>query len=68
MFRRPEALLSEAPLLLGLDGAKMSKSRGDTIEIRMSADQTAKLIKKPRLTRSAPLLTIPPSAPRFLTC
>lgn len=46
VFRRPEALLSEAPLLLGLDGAKMSKSRGNTIEIRMSADQTAKLIKK----------------------
>ena len=38
VFRRPEALLSEAPLLLGLDGAKMSKSRGNTIEIRMSAD------------------------------
>ena len=46
VFRRPEALLSEAPLLLGLDGAKMSKSRGNTIEILMSADQTAKLIKK----------------------
>lgn len=46
VFRRPEALLSEAPLLLGLDGAKMSKSRGNTIEIRMSAYQTAKLIKK----------------------
>lgn len=46
VFRRPEALLSEAPLLLGLDGAKMSKSRGNTIEIRMNADQTAKLIKK----------------------
>ena len=30
VFRRPEALLSEAPLLLGLDGAKMSKSRGNT--------------------------------------
>jgi len=46
VFRRPEALLSEAPLLLGLDGEKMSKSRGNTIELRMSADETAKALKK----------------------
>ncbi|MBW3069822.1 MULTISPECIES: tryptophan--tRNA ligase [unclassified Actinomyces] len=46
VFRRPEALLSQAPLLLGLDGEKMSKSRHNTIELRMSADETAKLLKK----------------------
>ncbi|MDU0349309.1 tryptophan--tRNA ligase [Actinomyces sp. MRS3W] len=46
VFRRPEALLSEAPLLLGLDGEKMSKSRHNTIELRMSADETAKMLKK----------------------
>lgn len=60
VFRRPEALLSEAPLLLGLDGAKMSKSRGNTIEIRMSADQTAKLIKKAK-TDSQRTITYDPS-------
>ena len=60
VFRRPEALLSEAPLLLGLDGAKMSKSRGNTIEIRMSADQTAKLIKKAK-TDSQRAITYDPS-------
>lgn len=60
VFRRPEALLSEAPLLLGLDGAKMSKSRGNTIEIRMSADQTAKLIKKAK-TDSQRTITYNPS-------
>jgi tryptophanyl-tRNA synthetase len=32
--------------VLGLDGQKMSKSRGNTIEIGMDADTTAKLIKK----------------------
>lgn len=46
VFRRPQALLSEAATVLGLDGTKMSKSRGNTIEIGMSADETAKRIKK----------------------
>lgn len=46
IFRRPQALLSEAETVLGLDGEKMSKSRGNTIEIGMSADETAKRIKK----------------------
>ncbi len=46
VFPRPEALLSEVPLLLGTDGTKMSKSRGNTIELGMSADETAKILKK----------------------
>lgn len=46
VFRRPQALLSEAETVLGLDGTKMSKSKGNTIEIGMSADETAKRIKK----------------------
>lgn len=46
VFRRPEALLSEVPLLLGTDGTKMSKSRGNTIELGMTADETAKILKK----------------------
>lgn len=63
VFRRPEALLSEAPLLLGLDGAKMSKSRGNTIEIRMSADQTAKLIKKAKTDSQRTITYDPPERP-----
>lgn len=46
VFPRAEALLSEVPLLLGTDGLKMSKSRGNTIELGMSADETAKMLKK----------------------
>jgi tryptophanyl-tRNA synthetase len=46
VFPAPDALLSEAPSILGMDGVKMSKSRNNTIEIGMSADETAKLIKK----------------------
>lgn len=46
VFRRPEALLSEAAAVLGLDGQKMSKSRGNSIELGMTADETAKLLRK----------------------
>nr|WP_091968481.1 tryptophan--tRNA ligase [Propionibacterium cyclohexanicum] len=46
VFGAPDALLSAAPVILGLDGTKMSKSRHNTIEIGMGADETAKLIKK----------------------
>lgn len=46
VFPEPEALLSATPHVLGLDGTKMSKSRHNTIEIGMSADETARLVKK----------------------
>ncbi|SEP67700.1 tryptophanyl-tRNA synthetase [Microlunatus flavus] len=46
VFPQPDALLSEAPNILGTDGTKMSKSRGNTIEIGMTADATAKIIKR----------------------
>src|SRR6201995_567706 len=45
VFPLPDALLSAAPLLLGTDGTKMSKSRGNTIPLAASADQTARLIR-----------------------
>ncbi len=46
VFRAPEALLSTATNLLGTDGHKMSKSRGNTIELGMDADTTAAALKK----------------------
>lgn len=45
VFPEPDALLSEAPLILGTDGTKMSKSKGNVVELRMTADETAKKIK-----------------------
>ncbi|NUW32437.1 tryptophan--tRNA ligase [Nonomuraea sp. SMC257] len=45
VFPRPDALLSNAPLLLGMDGTKMSKSRGNAITLAADADETARLIK-----------------------
>jgi tryptophanyl-tRNA synthetase len=44
-FPEPDALLGAAPLLLGMDGAKMSKSRGNAIALAASADDTARLIR-----------------------
>jgi tryptophanyl-tRNA synthetase len=45
VFPEPDALLSDLPVVLGTDGQKMSKSRGNTIMLKMSADETAKVIK-----------------------
>ncbi|MBZ1528333.1 tryptophan--tRNA ligase, partial [Leuconostoc mesenteroides] len=59
VFRQPDALLSAAPNIPGLDGPKMSKSTGNTIELRMSADETAKLIKKAK-TDSDRVITYDP--------
>ncbi|RHD75318.1 tryptophan--tRNA ligase [Olsenella sp. AM30-3LB] len=39
-------LLTSTPLLPGLDGRKMSKSYGNAISLSMTAEETAKLIKK----------------------
>src|SRR3954447_25713244 len=46
VFAEPEALLSRAPLLLGTDGTKMSKSRGNAIALRDDEDRTAALIRR----------------------
>jgi tryptophanyl-tRNA synthetase len=44
-FPEPAALLSHAPLVLGLDGLKMSKSRNNSITLAMDEDETTRLIK-----------------------
>src|SRR5208282_3766390 len=60
VFGVPDALLSAAPLLLGTDGTKMSKSRGNTIPLAASADETARLIRGAR-TDSSRLITYDPA-------
>src|SRR3954452_25400287 len=42
----PEALLGSAPLLLGTDGTKMAKSRGNAIALRDDDDTTARLLRR----------------------
>lgn len=46
VFAEPDALLTGASVLLGIDGTKMSKSRGNAIELRSTEDETAVLIRR----------------------
>ncbi len=46
VFPEVTGLLTSTPLLPGLDGRKMSKSYGNAISLSMTAEETAKLIKK----------------------
>jgi tryptophanyl-tRNA synthetase len=45
LFPEPAALLSAAPNLLGTDGTKMSKSRGNAIALAATPDETARMIR-----------------------
>jgi tryptophanyl-tRNA synthetase len=45
-FPEPDALLSDAPILLGTDGQKMSKSRSNSIPLGATADETSRLISR----------------------
>jgi tryptophanyl-tRNA synthetase len=59
VFPEPEALLSEAPVLLGIDGRKMSKSRNNAIALAASADETARLLRRAK-TDSDPNIAYDP--------
>ena len=59
VFPEPAAILSDAPEIPGLDGQKMSKSRGNSIVLSATAEETAKLIKKSR-TDSERTITFDP--------
>jgi tryptophanyl-tRNA synthetase len=59
VFAEPEALLSDAPTILGPDGGKMSKSRGNAITLSADPDRVAGLIKGAR-TDSERLITFEP--------
>jgi tryptophanyl-tRNA synthetase len=43
-FPAPAGVLSALPLLLGTDGQKMSKSRSNSVPIRATADETARVL------------------------
>ena len=61
VFPEPEALLSDVPLLLGTDGTKMSKSKGNVINLRDTADETGARIRAAR-TDSERRITFDPEA------
>jgi tryptophanyl-tRNA synthetase len=58
-FREPAALLSDAPLLLGVDGRKMGKSLRNAIAIGATADETARLIASAK-TDAEPAISFDP--------
>jgi tryptophanyl-tRNA synthetase len=59
VFPEPEAMLSDAPVLLGVDGRKMSKSRNNAIALAASADETAQLLRRAK-TDANPTITYDP--------
>ena len=59
VFTEPQAMLSESPVLLGIDGRKMSKSRGNGITLRSTEDETARLIRR-AVTDSGRTITYEP--------
>lgn len=46
MFPEPDALLTDTPMLAGLDGLKMSKTRGNGIALSATEDETAAMIRR----------------------
>jgi tryptophanyl-tRNA synthetase len=59
VFPEPEALLSDAPVLLGTDGRKMSKSRNNAIALAATADETVRLLRQAK-TDPDPYITYDP--------
>ena len=46
LFPEPKALLTESPRLLGIDGRKMSKSSGNTIELSATPEEIRAVVQK----------------------
>ncbi|MFF0287569.1 tryptophan--tRNA ligase [Streptomyces sp. NPDC005262] len=63
VFPEPDALLSAAPLLLGTDGTKMSKSRANSIALGATADETARLIRGARTDTDRHITYAPQTRP-----
>lgn len=59
VFPEPTALINDQQLILGVDGQKMSKSRGNVIRLAATEDETAELIRKAR-TDSESAITYEP--------
>ena len=69
IFREPEALLSNSPNILGLDGTqKMSKSRNNAIFLNATEDETAKLIKKAKTDSIKTIYYDPKNRPKSPIC
>lgn len=47
-FPEPDALIAPSPTVLGDDGTKMSKSRGNALELRATEDETVAFFRRAR--------------------
>lgn len=63
VFDEPEALITDAPELPGLDGRKMSKSYGNAIALGMSEDETAAAIRGARTDSNRTITYDPENRP-----
>jgi tryptophanyl-tRNA synthetase len=63
VFPEPEAMLSDAPVLLGTDGRKMSKSRNNAITLAATADETARLLRQAKTDSDPHIAYDPPGRP-----
>jgi tryptophanyl-tRNA synthetase len=63
VFPEPQALLSDAPTLLGIDGKKMSKSRDNAIALAATAEETARLLRAAKTDSSQHITYEPQSRP-----
>jgi tryptophanyl-tRNA synthetase len=61
VFAEPQAVLTRAPAVLGVDGARMSKTRGNTIPLGATEDETVAKIRAAR-TDSLRHITFDPHA------
>ena len=59
VFAEPTALINDQQLILGTDGRKMSKSRGNVVRLAATEDETARQIRKAR-TDSESTITYEP--------
>lgn len=64
VFTPPEPLLTGTPNLLGTDGAKMSKTRGNTIGLGDTADRTAAIVRAAQTDSNRSITFAPTSRPQ----
>ncbi|WP_395727347.1 tryptophan--tRNA ligase [Nakamurella sp.] len=64
VFTPPEPLLTGTPNLLGTDGAKMSKTRGNTIGLGDTADRTAAIVRGAQTDSNRRITFEPTSRPQ----
>lgn len=67
VFAEPDALLTDTPMLAGLDGAKMSKTRGNGIALRATEDETAAMIRRAPTDSERRITYDPPTRPAVAT-